>query len=112
MSKANAKIIKAAPIFSALGEPNRLRIVTRLAQEGPQSIVNLTDSTEVSRQAVTKHLTALEEAGLVKSLKEGRERIWSLNTDKLSEAQQYLSTISKQWDDILENLRSYVEDDG
>ena len=57
-------------IFAALGDETRLQIVGRLCEDGPLSIVRLTDGTEVSRQAVTKHLHVLEEAGLVRSSRE------------------------------------------
>ena len=77
-------------MFAALGDDTRLHLVARLSAGGPQSIVALTDSVEVSRQAVTKHLVALEEAGLVRSSKDGRERIWELDPRRLSDAQRYL----------------------
>ena len=66
-----AKLPAAASVFAALGDETRLNIVTRLCADGPQSIVRLTDGTKVSRQAVTKHLNALEQAGLVRSAREG-----------------------------------------
>ena len=63
---------EAAPVFAALGDETRLRIVARLCRGGPASISRLTESAEVSRQAVTKHLRALEDAGLVRSGRAGR----------------------------------------
>lgn len=106
------RLNEAAPVFAALGDPTRLGIVARLSGGGPLSIVRLTDGFQVSRQAVTKHLRALEEAGLVSSDRDGRERIWSLETKRLAEARRHLESISDQWDDALERLRSYVETDG
>ena len=64
---------------------------------------------EVSRQAVTKHLRALEQAGLVRSERAGRERIWALHPQRLAEAQQYLQQVSDQWDHALARLRAFVE---
>jgi DNA-binding transcriptional ArsR family regulator len=101
----------AAAVFAALGDDTRLAIVARLSIGGPQSIIRLTDSVDVSRQAVTKHLEALAEAGVVKSTKEGRERIWELETRRLSEAQRYLDDISSQWDRAIDRLRAFVETD-
>jgi DNA-binding transcriptional ArsR family regulator len=101
----------AAAVFAALGDDTRLALVARLSAEGPQSIVRLTDASQVSRQAVTKHLEALAEAGVVRSTKEGRERIWELETHRLSEAQRYLDDISSQWDRAIDRLRAFVETD-
>jgi DNA-binding transcriptional ArsR family regulator len=101
----------AAPVFAALGDETRLGIVARLSAEGPLSIVRLTEPGDVSRQAVTKHLHALEHAGLVRSKRDGRERIWELCPKRLAEAKGYLDQISAEWDAALERLRVMVEGD-
>ncbi|MGC4065719.1 MAG: helix-turn-helix domain-containing protein [Polyangiaceae bacterium] len=80
-----------------------------MCDEGPQSIVRLTGGSRVSRQAVTKHLEALAAAGLVRSKREGRERIWQIQTKRLGEIRRYLDQISQRWDDALERLRCAVE---
>lgn len=105
------KLAEAAPVFAALGDATRLRIVARLCLGGPQSIVRLTDGAQVTRQAVTKHLHALAAAGLVRSTREGRERIWEIDPRRLAVATRYLEQISKQWDDTIERLRAFVETD-
>jgi DNA-binding transcriptional ArsR family regulator len=107
--RAAERIVTAAPVFAALGDPTRLRIVMRLCTEGPQSIVQLTEGSQVTRQAVTKHLVALEEAGLVRGERDGRERIWELQGKRLAEARQWLDQISQQWDAAIERLRAFVE---
>lgn len=98
-------------MFAALGDETRLRIVARLCRGGPASIARLTESAAISRQAVTKHLRALEEAGLVCSGRVGRERIWSLQPSRLTQVRRYLDQISEQWDATLERLRAFVESD-
>jgi DNA-binding transcriptional ArsR family regulator len=108
--RAAERIVSAAPVFAALGDPTRLRIVMRLCTDGPQSIVQLTEGSQVTRQAITKHLVALEDAGLVRGEREGRERIWELQGKRLTEARQYLDQISEQWDAAIERLRAFVED--
>ena len=75
------------------------------------SIMRLADGATVTRQAITKHLHALEQAGLVRSSRIGRERIWELRTKRLSQAQRYLDQISHQWDGALSRLREFVEMD-
>lgn len=104
-----APLADAAPIFAALGDGTRLRIVARLSRGGPASIARITEDADVTRQAVTKHLLALEQAGLVRSDRAGRERIWKLQTARLAQARRYLDQISHQWDGALERLRAFVE---
>jgi len=106
---ATARLPEAAPVFAALGDGRRLHIVARLCQDGPQSIARLTHGAKVSRQAITKHLQAMEGAGLLRSRRAGRERIWELQSERLAEVRQYLDQISEQWDLALERLRALVE---
>lgn len=106
---AAANLADAAPVFAALGDPTRLRIVAQLSSQGPQSIVRLTETTDVSRQAITKHLYVLEEARLARSVRNGRESIWELRPERLADVRRYLDEISAQWDGALERLRALVE---
>lgn len=108
---ASAERTPPAEIFAALGDPTRLSIVLRLGQKGPQSITRLTEKTEVTRQAVTKHLSVLEDAGLVKSATRGRERIWELAPERLDDARAELDRISQAWDAALDRLQKFVETD-
>jgi DNA-binding transcriptional ArsR family regulator len=100
----------AAPLFAALGDETRLQLLARLSQRGPGSIAELGAKASVSRQAVTKHLEVLSDAGLIRSFKRGRERIWELQPARLADAHTYLDRISTQWDDALERLRAFVEE--
>ena len=107
---AAAHVRDAAPLFAALGDDTRLRLLVRLSSGGPGSIARLSEKSEVSRQAITKHLSVLSEAGLVRSSQHGRERIWELEPKRLADAHDYLDRISRQWDDALERLRKLVEE--
>jgi DNA-binding transcriptional ArsR family regulator len=98
-----------APILAALGDESRLRIVAKLCSRGPLSITKIADGATISRQGVTKHLHALEAAGLVKSERANRERIWRLEPKRIDDVRRYLAQISAQWDDALERLRCAVE---
>jgi DNA-binding transcriptional ArsR family regulator len=100
---------RAAPLFAALGDETRLSLVTRLGTGGPLSIARLTQETQVTRQAVTKHLEVLERAGLVRGERQGRERLWVVEAQTLDEARSYLDQISRQWDDALQRLAAFVE---
>jgi DNA-binding transcriptional ArsR family regulator len=108
-SKARSEPIGSAHLFAALGDETRLRLVSRLCEDGPMSITKLTAGSNVSRQAITKHLRVMDGAGLVRSSRHGRESIWRLDQQRLEQARRYLQVISKQWDDALERLRLFVE---
>ena len=99
----------SARLFAALGDETRLRLVSRLCDDGPMSITGLTGGFTVTRQAITKHLRVMEEAGLVRSTRHGRESIWQISPERLGDARRYLDLISRQWDDALGRLRKFVE---
>src|SRR4051812_16441062 len=109
-SSAAATVAAKAPIFAALGDETRLRLVSRLSSHGSQSITSLTGGTELTRQAITKHLRVLEHAGVVKSLRHGRESLWELQPRKLEEARRYLDVIGAEWEAALGRLKAFVED--
>jgi DNA-binding transcriptional ArsR family regulator len=100
----------AAPLFAALGDETRLRLIHRLATGGPGSITHLSERASVSRQAITKHLHVLSDAGLVRSRRRGRERVWDLESRRLADAHEYLDRVSAQWNGALERLRRFVEE--
>jgi len=99
----------AGPLFAALGDKTRLRLVFRLCDNGPMSITRLTAGSKVTRQAITKHLHVMQQAGLVHSARQGRESVWQLDQRRLKDARHYLDLISKQWDNALGRLREFVE---
>lgn len=100
----------AAPVFAALGDETRLRLVERLCHEGPASITSLARDAPITRQAVTKHLRVMQNAGLVRCSRQGRESYWELDQRRLKEVRRNLALISAQWDDALGRLRRFVED--
>lgn len=100
---------KASRLFAALGDETRLHLVARLSKEGPLSITQLSSGSAKTRQAITKHLHALERAGVASSHRGGRERIWMLEPDRLESMQLYLDGISSRWDTALARLQHMVE---
>jgi DNA-binding transcriptional ArsR family regulator len=110
MSNRKASTIKTkAAIFAALGDETRLAVLDRLADGEAQSIARLTEGTPLTRQAVTKHLRVLESAGVVKSLRIGRESRFALEPRPLEDARHYLEHVSRQWDGALARLKALVE---
>lgn len=100
---------QAAPVFAALGDETRLQLVARLSATGPLSIVHLTSGSGVTRQAVTRHLQVLGDAGVVRDYRVGRERVWELEPQRLMEARRSLDRLSAQWDVALGRLKKLVE---
>ena len=104
MSKPNS-----VQLFAALGDETRQQLLARLL-DGPLSITNLTEGTGISRQAVTKHLRVMADAGLVRADKRGRESVWTIEANALEDARAFIEQISVRWDSALARLRAIVED--
>ena len=98
-----------APVFAALGDPTRLSLLMKLSDGRTRSIAKLSSDTRLTRQAITKHLHVLQDAGLVSSLRVGRESRFAYRPAPIAEARAYLDTVSAQWDDALSRLRAPVE---
>lgn len=98
-----------AGIFAALGDPMRLKLVAVLCAGGAFSIAQLTATTDISRQGVTKHLQVLAQAGLVSDVKRGRERLWQLEPGQIEEAKRTLEIIGREWDVALGKLKAFAE---
>lgn len=103
------KTPRSAPVFAALGDEIRLRLLERLSTGGPLSITRLTSGTRVTRQAITKHLHVLAAAGLVRCTRQGREQLWELSGEPLLEARRQIDLIANQWDGALLRLKAHVE---
>ena len=99
-----------APVFAALGDENRLRLLARLGGGEPMSISRLTAGSGISRQGVTKHLRVLAGAGLIRGSRRGKESLWQLEKRRLEEARRSLDQIALQWDVSLNKLKMFVEE--
>lgn len=108
-SRSAADVVGPASFFAALGDETRLQLVARLCHDGPMSITRLAEGFDISRQAITKHLRVMEDAGLVRSMWQGRESVWQLEQKRLAAARRHLEAISAQWDETLTRLKTFVE---
>jgi DNA-binding transcriptional ArsR family regulator len=108
-SRSAADVVGPASLFAALGDETRLQLVARLCHDGPMSITRLAEGFDISRQAITKHLRVMEDAGLVRSMWQGRESVWQLEQKRLAAARRHLEAISAQWDETLTRLKTFVE---
>lgn len=98
-----------APLFAALGDATRLALVTRLSRGQSGSISELTAGSRLTRQAITKHLRVLESAGIVHSVRAGRESLFEFDPKPMEEIRDYLDLVSAQWDQALARLKSFLE---
>lgn len=108
--RGGASLKARASVFAALGDETRLRVLDRLASGEPQSVARLTIGTDLTRQAVRKHLHVLESAGVVRFVRVGRESLFELETKPIEDLRTYLDHVSTQWDKALARLRALVEE--
>lgn len=99
-----------AIVFAALGDEMRLALIARLAGGAPASIAELTAGARISRQAVTKHLRVLERAGVVRSVRAGREKHFALDPEPIDAMRAYLKRVSREWEDALSRLKNFEEE--
>jgi len=109
-ASAKARLPERAAIFAALGDETRLQLLGKLAEGEAQSISRLAAGSPLTRQAVTKHLGVLEQAGLVRRKRAGRESLYAMRPEPLRDAFSYLDDVSRAWDDALARLKSFVEE--
>ncbi len=107
---AALKVDEAVPVFAALGDATRLSLLGRLSSDGPLSITRLSEGTGVTRQAITRHLHALGDAGLVRDARRGRERVYELDLKRVEIARRYLDLIATRWDEAADRLEAFVEE--
>lgn len=94
-------------VFAALADPTRRHLVETLAGH-PASATALAAELPISRQAVSKHLKLLGEAGLVSSHRSGRESLFELEPSPLAEAAEWIGAVGAEWDERLSRLRSFL----
>lgn len=97
-------------VFSALSDPTRRQVMRCLA-DGPTTATKLASQIPVSRQAIAKHLNALEEAGLVASDLDGRARRYRLTPGPLADAMNWMADVGGEWDRRLAALRRHLKTD-
>jgi DNA-binding transcriptional ArsR family regulator len=96
-------------VFVALADPTRRLLLERLAM-GPTTATGLSVRFPLTRQAVVKHLGTLAHAGMVAKERHGREVRYSLESAPLGEATAWLTTLSTRWEQRLQRLKRYVEE--
>ena len=108
-SVAPQGLLLQARAFAALWDETRLSLIVRLCRVSRQSISQLAEGTNLTRQAVTKHLQVLEKVGLVRSLRKGRETLFEFDATPIETMTQYLNLVSEQWEKKLADLQTFLE---
>jgi DNA-binding transcriptional ArsR family regulator len=98
-------------IFAALGDPTRRTIIELLVAWGQSTPTQLASELGISRQAVSKHLGQLTETGLAVSKRQGRENLFAVDAEPLSEVTGWVAAVESQWAQRLEHLRASLTDE-
>ena len=97
------------PVFEALADPTRRAVIRALADDGPTTLTDLTRQLPITRQAVSKHLTVLQDAGLVATSGPVRGRVYTFTPRPLADAMTWIVDVGADWDDRLARLKRHVE---
>jgi len=106
-SGAAASRARLDALFGALADGTRRDVVDRLAHE-PSSASELATGAPVTRQAIVKHLSVLESAGLVEGRRDGRRVVYRLTPSPLTDAAAWMGAVGGEWDERLARLRKLM----
>lgn len=96
-------------LWAAIADPSRRRVLDLLVQQGEASASWLAAQVPFSRQAVSKHLAVLEEAGLVGRRKQGREVLYRVEATRLDQASRAMAEVAERWDRRLQAIKRLAE---
>jgi ArsR family transcriptional regulator, cadmium/lead-responsive transcriptional repressor len=96
-------------LWSAIGDPSRRRVLDLVVGNGAVSASWLADHVSFSRQAVSKHLVVLEQAGLISRRKQGREVLFQVEAERLDQATGAMADLAAQWDRRLGAIKRLAE---
>ena len=98
-----------SPALVALADPARRRLLDILSAEGPRTASALAVSFDISRQAVTKHLNTLEQAGLVQRSTKGRSVFFEIDARELRATARWVSTVTNRWEERVDRLAAMLD---
>lgn len=97
--------------FSALGDPNRRRIVELLANQGPMTASEISKMFSVSPSAISQHLKILREADLIRMKKQAQKRIYAINTAAVQEMETWAKRLAALWEERFDALEKIIEEE-
>ena len=100
-----------APIFAALADPMRRKLLINLAENSPKTVTQLAREYPITRQGILKHLHILHDAGLVAVYQQGRDKRYTLTPEPLSELEQWIKELNVKWDERLLRLKTFIENE-
>lgn len=99
------------PVFAALADPIRRKLLLNLAEGSPKTATQFAEEFPITRQGILKHLNILQEAGLVTVYQQGREKRYTLTPEPLTEVEQWVRDLSAKWDERLLRLKNFLENE-
>lgn len=96
-------------VFQAIADPNRRAIISLLAEK-PMHLNGIAEQFDISRPAISQHIKLLEECGLIRVSKVGRERYCRIEASKLKEVAEWVSVFKKLWDKRLDKLEAFLKE--
>jgi DNA-binding transcriptional ArsR family regulator len=96
-------------LWSAIADPSRRRVLDLLVRNGEVTASWLSGQVPFTRQAVSKHLAVLEQAGLTSHRKQGREVLYRVDANRLDDAAQAMAEVARQWDRRLHTIKRLAE---
>ena len=96
-------------VLAALADPTRRQLLDLVSARGQATATTLADGLPISRQAVVKHLNVLDAAGLVDSVKVGREVRYSVRSESLDATARWMSSLAAEWDRRLARIKRFAE---
>ena len=96
-------------MWSAIGDPTRRRLLDLILNQGSATATSLSEHLPVTRQAIAKHLTVLDRAGLVHAQAEGREKHYRVDETQLARAAAQLAEVGTTWDARLRRIKRIAE---
>ena len=100
-----------APIFAALADPMRRKLLINLAENSPKTVTQLAREYPITRQGILKHLQILRNAGLVAVHQQGRDKCYTFIPEPLSELEQWINVLNAKWDERLLRLKAFIENE-
>jgi DNA-binding transcriptional ArsR family regulator len=102
-------ISQKSDVYVAIADPTRRAMLLRLATGGERNVTDLLVPFSISQPALSKHLRILREAGLVRSRKDGRQRLYSIDAARLRQVHDWVSHFERYWDNKLDALGKYLD---
>jgi len=98
-------------LWTALGDPMRLRLLDLLLERGETTASALATELPITRQGIAKHLVVLQRADLVRARRVGRETRFTVRDERLAQAQHQMARVAARWDERLGAIKRLAEAD-